>query len=443
MSDDPNKHSTGCPLTAVHQRLEHLHRHWHAAEAAYFDPDGFRVAIQTAIQTARTVSFILQSNKAVIPQFNEWYTKWQDEFRGNPLMRWMVEARNRIEKQGDLETNSFVRAEIIASHLNEGPYIEVPAKLFDAPLKLVKSIPDNALGRHIKRDGVVRIHRRWVENSLPEYELLEAVALTYGNLRRLLDDAHRQIGLPLPESRDIKSGELYDSESMGGRMPCMVGHSDRRTLDVWLATGIPVKFERISKSVSRKEAEKRNERYGLNPKEIFGVTDTPEGILDGLFATARVMMAKDGYHVTIMFMFKGKRMLQILELRPEEHGQKYMMMRDLAHDLVRKGADAAILIGEIWGSTYSQADPYRRAADAPDREEALSGTLVSKEGDPVMLYARILRTSDGVALDDTERLAGGAHFMFAPFYEAWGRDIPQEWMQQEQALRSGDTSERG
>lgn len=401
------------------------------------------MAIQTAIQTARTVSFILQSNKALIPQFDEWYAKWQDEFRGNPLMRWMVEARNHIEKQGDLEAHSFVRAEIIASHLNEGPSIEVPAKLFDAPLKLVKDIPDNALGRHIKKHGIVRIQRRWVENSLPEYELLEAVALTYGNLHRLLDDAHRQIGLPVPESRDIETGDLYDSETMSGRMPCMIGHGDRRTLDVWLATGIPVEFERVSQAVSREEAEYSNERYGLNPKEIFGVTDTPEGILAGLFATARVMMAKDGYHVTIMFMFKGKRMLQMLELRPEEHGQKYLMMRDLAHDLVRKGADTAILIGEIWSSTYSQADPYRRPSDAPDREEALSATLVSKQGDPVQLFARIVRTLGGTTLDATERYGGGAQFMFAPFYEAWGRDIPQEWMQQEQALRSGDNSERG
>jgi len=443
MSANPNEHSNGCPLSAVHQRLEDLHRHWHAAEAAYFDPDGFRVAIQTAIQTARTVSFILQSNKAVIPQFDQWYTRWQDEFRGNPLMRWMVDARNRIEKQGDLEAHSFVRADIVASHLNEGPSIEVPAQLFDAPLKLVKSIPENALGRHIKKDGVVRIQRRWVENSLPEYELLEAVALTYGNLSRLLDDAHRQIGLPTPESRDIRTGELYDSKAMGGRMPCMIGHGDRRTLDVWLATGIPVEFERVSREFSPEDAKRSSERYGLDSTEVFRTTYTPDGILDGLFAAARIMTTKDGHHVTIMFMLKGEQILQILELRPEEHGHKYLMMRDLAHDLVRKGADTAILIGEMWSSKYSPADPYRRAADAPDREEALSATLVSKNGDPVQLYARMVRTEDGVRLDDTKRYTGGAHFMFAPFYEAWGRDIPQEWLQQTNALRRGDTSETG
>ena len=53
-------------------------------------------------------------------------------------MRWMQDARNKIEKEGDLDAHSFIRAQIIASYLNEGPAIEVPAELFDAPDKLIK-----------------------------------------------------------------------------------------------------------------------------------------------------------------------------------------------------------------------------------------------------------------------------------------------------------------
>lgn len=53
-----------CPLAAIDRRLEDVHRFWHQAERAYFEPDEFRVAIQAAIQTARQVSFVLQKNKA-------------------------------------------------------------------------------------------------------------------------------------------------------------------------------------------------------------------------------------------------------------------------------------------------------------------------------------------------------------------------------------------
>ena len=105
---DPPEHP-GCALEAVHKRLEDLHRQWHAAADAYFDPDSFRVAIQSAIQTARTVSFILQNNKHAFPDFDAWYSPWQERFRADPLMCWMVEARNKIEKRGDLETYSVIR----------------------------------------------------------------------------------------------------------------------------------------------------------------------------------------------------------------------------------------------------------------------------------------------------------------------------------------------
>jgi hypothetical protein len=48
---------TACPLAAVDQRLADSHRFWHQAETAYFDPDGFRLAAQSAIQTLRSVTF--------------------------------------------------------------------------------------------------------------------------------------------------------------------------------------------------------------------------------------------------------------------------------------------------------------------------------------------------------------------------------------------------
>jgi hypothetical protein len=34
-----------CPLAAIDQRLADAHRLWHQAEAAYFDPDGFRLPV--------------------------------------------------------------------------------------------------------------------------------------------------------------------------------------------------------------------------------------------------------------------------------------------------------------------------------------------------------------------------------------------------------------
>jgi hypothetical protein len=81
MSAHPTAEST-CPLAAIDRRLADAHRLWHQAEAAYFDPDGFRLAVQNAIQTLRSLTFIVQSHKAFIPDFIDWYGDYVDEKHG-------------------------------------------------------------------------------------------------------------------------------------------------------------------------------------------------------------------------------------------------------------------------------------------------------------------------------------------------------------------------
>lgn len=429
MEKQQKEHPPGCPLSAVDRRLQDLHRQWHQAQDAYFDPDGFRVAIQTAIQTARTVTFILQSNKAVIPNFAEWYEKWQTSFAQIPLMRWMVDARNKIEKQGDLEAHSFVKAEIVASYLDEGPKIEVPAALWDAPLRLVKSIPDSAIGRHVKKDGFVRIQRKWIENSLPDYELLDAIAIAFGHLSELVKDAHRHLGLEGPVYIDSQTGEHYDSEAMQGRLPCMIGHGDARSLDVFLADGRPIEVAAIKKSFDQREASKNFQRYNVKPEEVFGERGTVEGMMRGLFATATKMFLVDKYHHTILILVKNCQPVHIARLVPGEHGDKYLIMRKMAQEALKRGADAAILPGEAWVAPADPSHPYRRAADAPERTEYLIASLATKDGPPRQISSRIVRLGDEIQLEEATEQVDGMPYQFSPFYEVWGREIPERWLQ--------------
>lgn len=427
-----HEHADGkCPLHAVDRRLEDCHRHWHEAERAYFDPEGFRVAIQTAIQTLRTVTFILQSNKRLIPDFAGWYAGWQERLAADPLMRWMVDARNKIEKQGDLEAHSFVRAEIVASHLKEGAAIEVPAELSQSVGVLLKSIPDSALGEHIRKHGVLRIERRWVENTLPDHELLDAVATAYGMISQLLDDAHRQMGLPPPTTTNVTSGEEY-GKARSGRLPCMVGHAERRTLDVSLDTGGTLTPVEKEVPFDLKDAQKAAKRYGLPMEGILGKSEDVEQELHNIFKTARVMTEKDGHHVTALFLYRAGKVVRIVQVAPENVADKYLLMRRLAHEAARLPADAVIMIGEIWSAKADPSRPYMRAADAPDREEFLVATLVRKEGEPVSLMAKFKRgrfAKRKVTLEETVESRDGAYFQFAPLYEVWGRAIPQEWLE--------------
>ena len=97
--------------------------------------------------------------------------------------------------------------------------------------------------------------------------------------------------------------------------------------------------------------------------------------------------------------------------------------------MTKAGADAAIMVGEVWLAPYSDRMPYQQPSESPVRKEGLELTLVRKTGEPVQLIAMIIRDGDTVSLDDTSRIDGGAEFSFAPFYKAWGRPIPETWIE--------------
>jgi hypothetical protein len=365
----------------------------------------------------------------------------QERLKADALMRWMVNARNKIEKEGDLEAHSLVRAEIIGSYLDEGPKVEIPARLFDAPLALIKSIPNNAVGDHLHAHGVLKIQRRWVENTLPDYELLDAVAIAYGRVSQLVRNAHCQLGLPEPVTTNVETGQKYGEGFRSGRLPCMIGHADLRSLNLSLADGSLVQLEKINKAVDLSQAQKAAKRYALRPETIFGPDNTSEeAMAANLFRTARTMFLKDGYHVTILFLLRERRPVQIMEMRSETQGQKYLIMRDVAHDVVKHGADAVIVISEVWTSPLDPQKPYQRAVDSLARGEALVARLVAKTGDPIEWTAKIHRKGRSASLGETLVERDGIPFSFAPIYEAWGRDVPEDWIKRLKCALGGQRS---
>ena len=344
-------------------------------------------------------------------------------------MRWMVDARNRIEKQGDLEANSFVRADIVASYLEEGPRVEVLARLFDDPAALLRCIPEDVLRKHVMKNGTLRIQRRWVENSLPDYELLDALAIAYGRIAELVHDAHRQMGIPVPTTLRHGTGEVFDIAVLGWRMPCMIGHDEPRSLLISLADGSTLEIKREAVKIDLAEAKKAAERYSMIQAEVMGRDyETEEAIAAGYFEMVRAVFLRDGYHLPFLFLFRNRKLVHMVPAPAEDQQQKYLLMRSLANEAVRHGADAAITVDEAWVAPQSDLGPYQRPSELATREEALVLALVTKTGEPVGFIATIHRNGDAVSLGETSIIRGGAAFTFAPFYKAWGRPIPEAWL---------------
>src|SRR5262249_5689194 len=154
--------------------------------------------------------------------------------------------------------------------------------------------------------------RRWVENSLPDYELLDAVAIAYGRISELVHDAHRQMGLPEPVTTDTETGQCYGAGARNGRLPCMIGHADLRSLNISLSDGRILQFEHVVRTIDQNDAEKATERYGEVHEGMFGPRDAnEEQIAASLFNTAKKVFLKDGYHESILFLFRDRQLVNL------------------------------------------------------------------------------------------------------------------------------------
>ena len=151
----------------------------------YFSPDLFRQNTNQFLQTSRTITFIIQKNKADIPDFDVWYkTNVLQPWLRDPVMSWAKDARNVIEKEGDLEMQSTLRATVLYSYIsNEDMVIEANRhELLQANIDRLLETARRKLPPGIADAAVLKIQRRWVANTLPGRELIYALTYAYSQL---------------------------------------------------------------------------------------------------------------------------------------------------------------------------------------------------------------------------------------------------------------------
>lgn len=67
--------------------------------------------LRNLIVFGRSVTFVLQNLRPVVgtDNFDAWYAPRQDAMKASPLMRYFVDARNALEKQGKLSVSTHAR----------------------------------------------------------------------------------------------------------------------------------------------------------------------------------------------------------------------------------------------------------------------------------------------------------------------------------------------
>ena len=290
-----------CPLSSVHNRISEVHKFWHDMLSGYQNPENFRIGLNAAIQALRNVTFLLQSNKSVIADFDKWYEKYRDIMKSDEILRWLHQARNIIVKQEDLKLHSIASArvrtwdDVSRLEFQISPFITTEQIAKDLVRMHVVKAPEP-----IADHAILNVERKWVVSDLPNYELLDVIAHGYKFFEKLLLDAHEQARL----DKEVCIAE-HDPKHENSFEPCMSVTRDDRSANIKLSTQelFPkVEFDDFTKVSKTPEFQKKIKRYSeIKPALPRQVGELFE-FVKIMNERAKQMLVIDGGHTTIFIL---------------------------------------------------------------------------------------------------------------------------------------------
>jgi hypothetical protein len=384
-------------VTTCWKRLEDCHMFWHEADKNYFDPEKFRQFVQTYITTFRTVTFIIQKQKDNIPYFDTWYAKHRLDMQSDIIMEWLKNTRNDIEKKGDLQTNSLVRVELIASYF-EKDYLVLDQNdqcLFFSFNQLLESAKTKLKNIDYINDGVFRISRRWVANTYAEEELLNLCSYGFQKLFLILKDLSSYLNVDYK----LKNCEVTNLEIPQCLTCQRTIHSETYSVkDLHL---IEAHAEKVISPAKRKEAAQKRYKELFKNKdavklELYGTKE--EFVRDYFEKVIKPLFMHDGHHHTMFLLMKDG--VQVGgPIRFKGNGiPKHLLMKEAAKVVAASSCNSIMYISE---SSHMEYDLLKIA---PELKECLDLIYLDKEGTLIALNSDILRYGDQSNLGPTEML---------------------------------------
>lgn len=388
MTSDPIQ---ACPVPHAHRRLMDCHVQWHSLHESYSDPDGFRLNLNSLVPNLRNVTWLLQKQKATLPEFQSWYPEFQRKAGNSDIMKWVVKSRNRITKESDLELHSSCQVVWIRDWLRR---VEGTASF--APRTTTPEIIDSLCRNGLPPFGTITIKRQWVDKALPDWELLAATAEVYSRLNQLLWTAHAAFDV---SSCDLtnQSVECVTSEmsASGMRLSCMhLAQSELHTDITMSGDTLQAEVEPIEFDPEKLEAAAT--RYG----ELKYPSSGPIENVPGFMAMARTMMERDGAHGTYAFLYSGQRQVAVQGLQFFDQATKILTFERLADLVESTRADGIVIISESWTATPTEKEQALQTVFFPprdrlDRKECLTVYGVTRGGRHAELISMVERGANG------------------------------------------------
>lgn len=290
--------------------------------SSYFDPDLFRMNTNQFLQTARTVTFIIQKNKDRIPNFNNWYeanviSEWKDD----ELMQWAKDSRNLIEKEGDLELYSSLQLSLLFSYLEEQDVVIDCGRneLLNAGVKKLVRIARSKLPSGVSDAAIIKIERRWVTATLPAWELLHALGYVYVRIFNCCKILADHLSEPI-EKQIPKASSIHESREHARK----VGYVKLRGLDLH-----HIRSENIMIEPGFAPPENLHAVLVDMQKQTHRPVNLHE-TLQQYAQLAQTIFEHYGYHVPILFLFDREwHVVDVVSTQFNDQADKFIFWRSM------------------------------------------------------------------------------------------------------------------
>jgi len=380
----------------------------------YFAPDRFHQNTNQFLQTSRTVTFIIQKHKASIPGFEAWYQgAVLEPWKNDKVMSWAKDARNVVEKEGDLEMHSSLQLEVLCSYLSDQEMqLDVSRKeLLSAGVDTLLKRALDKLPPGIAASTALKIQRKWIANSLPDRELIYALTYAYTQHYRVCSslavhlNAELDRSIPHPTAIDPALNDVAKVRFMKLAKPGLGRH--------------------VSRKIKRDSAYQAPTAL-LALKAELDALPKPSSLKEVVAQHARiaqVMFELNGSHIPMLALYDEQwKRIDTMSTMFADQAEKFVFWRNVADRAYYLKAYAMVWTCESWMRDMKDARrlPVHElpltgeqllvvGADAAGTVEAVSWNIQRPEGvqGPVL----------GRPADDVDA-QHGRHFFLAPVVAA-------------------------
>src|SRR5260370_10501050 len=434
-----------CPLPKTHRRLTEAHLLWHQTLDRYHDPDAFRANLNATIEALRNVTFVLQNEKNIFPNFEEWYGPWQARLKADPAAKWLHDARTTVVHQGELESHSTAEVRLVGWRDETVTTVRVPAETSSSAIlqnpEVHSLLEKYRNDQRVAKDAAIAVERRWSIAGLAELEVLDALGKVYGLICDLVLDAHVRLRRSACIPTEHYHPDFRSVSQRTGTLECMSAGVQKRTQLFKLTTGdeLALAETKLSPFFDMREVAGR---YGLSEANVMAAWEMldPVRLAEKVLYQAKRILCRDKHHERMMFIRDGQGQWLMRALAARDRTEKHLSMRSVAQLVESKGCDAIVEVGEMWSAPVEsmRGRDLGSIQNAKGRGELLFVMVATRDGLARRYLTPFTRGPfGGIKLGDTRQSEGEFAAYLEPVLAVWrrqgsvqlpsGKTLPRIW----------------